>query len=225
MLSPTRPRTLSSAYRFYVLAVMTAVYTLNQVDRTLVMLLLQPIKEDLKLSDTQLGFVTGIAFGVFFAVLAVPFGRWADRGNRATITSLAIGLWGLTLTGSVFVTNFLQLVLARVAAAVGESGCRPPTYSLVAEYFPDRVECTRAMTLFVSGGPLSGLLGLLVGGWLNAHYGWRLTFFLMGIPGFVLAILVVATIREPRQKVTPVPAERPALPPLRVVTTGVTLGF
>src|SRR5687767_1687891 len=119
----------SPAYKRYALGVMTAVYMLNLVDRGLVMLLLQPIKEDLDLSDTQLGFVTGIAFGLFYATLGLPIARWADRGNRVTITSLAIGLWGLTVMACLFVTQYIQLVLARIAAAVGEAGCKPPTYS------------------------------------------------------------------------------------------------
>src|SRR5689334_1659488 len=93
----------SAAYRRYVLGMMTAVYTLNLVDRGLMALFLQPIKEDLQLSDTQLGFVTGIAFGLFYATLGVPIARWADRGNRATIASLAIGLWGATVMACLFV--------------------------------------------------------------------------------------------------------------------------
>src|SRR5215203_5688999 len=122
-------------YKSYVLGILTLVYTLNYLDRGLIILLLQPIKDDLHLSDTQLGFLTGIAFGLFYATLGLPIARWADRGNRVTITSMAIGLWGLTVMACVFVTSFMQLVFARVAAAVGEAGCMPPTYSLLGDYF------------------------------------------------------------------------------------------
>ena len=111
---------------------------LNLVDRGLMAMLLQPIKEDLQLSDTQLGFLTGIAFGLFYATLGVPIARWADRGDRVTITSLAIGLWGMTVMSCLLVTNYVQLVLFRIGAAVGEAGCKPPTYSLVGDYFPSR---------------------------------------------------------------------------------------
>src|SRR2546423_15512636 len=123
---------------------MTAVYTLNFVDRGLMVLLLQPIKEDLQLSDTQLGLLTGIAFGLFYATLGLPIARWADRGNRVTITSLAIGLWGLTVMTCLFVTHYSQLLFGRISAAVGEAGCNPPTYSLVGGYFPQPAERTRA---------------------------------------------------------------------------------
>src|ERR1700680_2694507 len=83
-------------YARYVLGLLTLVYTLNLLDRTLMILLLQPIKNDLQLSDTQLGFLTGIAFGLFYATMGLPIARWADRGNRVTITSISIGLWALT---------------------------------------------------------------------------------------------------------------------------------
>src|ERR1700737_2969624 len=100
---------LGQAYRRYVLTILTLVYTLNFLDRSLIILLLQPIKEDLHLSDTQLGFLTGIAFGLFYATLGLPIARWADRGNRTTITSLAIALWGVTVMSCLLVGNFLQL--------------------------------------------------------------------------------------------------------------------
>lgn len=190
----------SPAYKHYALATMTAVYTLNLVDRGLITLLLQPIKEDLQLSDTQLGLLTGIAFGVFYAILGLPIARWADRGNRVTIASLAIGLWGLTVMSCLFVTQYAQLVLARVAAAVGESGCKPPTYSLLGDYFVRPRERARAMAIYIAGSPLAALLSFVLGGWLNELYGWRMTFFLMGVPGLLLALLVRFTIVEPRTR-------------------------
>ena len=187
------------SYKRYVLATLTAVYTLNLVDRVLMILLLQPIKEDLRLSDTQLGFLTGIAFGLFYAIVGVPIARLADRGgNRVTISSVSIGLWGLTVMACLFVTSYPQLVLARIAAAVGESGCKPPTYSLVGDYFPNPTERTRAMAVYWLGSPLASLIAFILGGRLNDLYGWRMTFFVMGIPGLLLAILVNRTIDEPR---------------------------
>jgi len=192
----------SEAYKRYVLGTLTLVYTLNYLDRCLIALLLQPIKLDLHLSDTQLGFLTGIAFGLFYATLGLPIARWADRGNRATITSIAIGIWGATVMLCLFVTNFIQLVGARIAAAVGESGCMPPTYSLLGDYFTEPGERTRAMAIYWLAGPLASVISFLLGGWLNELYGWRVTFFLMGIPGLVVAALVKMTIIEPRTLAT-----------------------
>jgi predicted MFS family arabinose efflux permease len=191
----------STAYKRYVLGVMAAVYLFNLVDRGLMMLLLEPIKEDLGLSDTQLGFLTGIAFALFYATLGLPMARWADRGNRVTIASLAVALWAVTVMSCMLVTNYAQLVLARIAAAVGESGSNPPTYSLVGDYFPEAGERSRALSVYVSGSTLSALLSFMLGGWLNEQYGWRMTFFLLGIPGLLLAILVKLTVREPRVNV------------------------
>lgn len=210
---------LTPAYRRYALVALTAVYTLNFVDRYLMVLLLQPIKEDLHLSDTQIGLLTGIAFGLFYATLGVPIARWADRGNRATITSLAIGLWGVTVMGCLFVTNFVQLMCARMAAAVGESGCKPPTYSLLGDYFPEPAQRTRAMAIYVSGSSLSALVSLIGGGWLNELHGWRITFFLMGIPGLILAVLIKLTIAEPRAQMRGTHVREQPFPNMRAVLT------
>jgi MFS family permease len=190
---------------------------LNLVDRGVMMLLLQPIKVDLHLSDTQLGFLTGIAFGLFYAVLGLPLARWADRGDRANLTSLAIGLWGLTVMACLFVASYAQLVFARIAAAIGESGCKPPTYSLLGDYFPERTERTRAMAVYTAANYLSSLISFAVGGWLNELYGWRLTFFVMGIPGLVLAVVVRCTIREPRKQIDSARVERTAPPSMKTV--------
>lgn len=202
----------SEAYKRYVLSALTVVHTINFLDRSLIVLLLQPIKEDLRLSDTQLGFLTGAAFGVFYAIFGLPLARWADRGNRVTITSLAIGLWSATVMVCLFVTNFVQLVLARIAAAIGEAGCMPPTYSLVGDYFPKAAERARAMTVYMLAGPLSSLISYVSGGWLNERYGWRMTFFLMGIPALIMVVLIKLTIAEPRLHADRVRNARPRPP-------------
>jgi predicted MFS family arabinose efflux permease len=161
-------------------------------------LLLQEIKGDLHLSDTQLGFVTGMATGLFYAVLGLPIARWADRSNRSSITAIAMGLWSLMLAASLVVANFTQLVLARIGAAVGEAGCTPPAYSLVGDYFPEAAERMRALTIFMLGAHLAALISFTLGGWLAENFGWRITFFVIGAPGLILAVLVKLTIREPR---------------------------
>jgi MFS family permease len=207
----------SAAYKRYVLGSLTFVFALNLVDRSLISLLLQPIKLELHLSDTQLGFLTGIAFGMFYAVLGLPIARMADRGNRSTITSIAIGLWGLTVMSCVFVTNFAQLVLARVAAAVGESGCMPPTYSLVGDYYPAPAERSRAMAIYWLANPISTLVSFVAGGWLSRSWGWRGTLFAMGIPALLAAVLVKATVAEPRTQLGNNTAPIRPTPPLLTI--------
>lgn len=209
---PGNASTFSAGYKRYVLGTLTLVFTLNYLDRGLIALLLQPIKEDLQLSDTQLGFLTGIAFGLFYATLGVPIARWADRGNRVTLTSIAIGLWGATVMVCLLVTNFVQLVVARILAAVGESGCMPPTYSLVGDYFPKPAERSRAMAVYWLANALAALVSFIVGGWLNELYGWRMTFLIMGIPGLLVAILVKLTVIEPRVQAARVTNTAPPVP-------------
>jgi MFS family permease len=188
------------AYKRYVLGSLTLVYTLNYLDRGLMLLLLQPIKEELHLSDTQLGLLTGIAFGLFYATLGLPMARWADRGNRTTITSLAITVWGATLMACLLVTNFVQLLCARIAASIGEAGCMPATYSLLGDYFPGSSERTRAMSIYWLASPFAALASFMAGGWLNEHYGWRTAFFVMGLPALPVALLIKTTIVEPRAR-------------------------
>jgi MFS family permease len=211
---------MSAGYRRYVLALMTLVFTLNFVDRSLLALLLEPIKHDLQLSDTQLGFLTGIAFAFFYATLGLPLARWADRGNRVTLTACAIGLWGLTVMACIGVRNFTHLVFARVAAGVGEAGCMPPTYSLLGDYFPEADERTRAMAVYWLASPLAALISFVAGGWLDERYGWRMTFFIMGLPAIGVALIVKLTVREPRLVLNSTAVAKSVTPPLRQVMKG-----
>jgi MFS family permease len=206
-----RKNHVSSTYKGYALAAITVVVTFSYIDRCLVTLLLQPIKADLHLSDTQLGFLTGIAFELIYATLGLPIARWADLGNRVTIASFAVGLWGLTVMACLFVTSFLQLLFARIAAAIGESGCMPPTYSLMGDYFPESAPRTRAMTIYMLAGPLATLISFVLGGWLNEHYGWRITFFIVGIPALLVAVLVKFPIAEPPRRTTLAAVPQPQL--------------
>src|SRR5581483_4274026 len=134
----------TGSYRRYVLACLTLVYTLNNLDGSLIVLLVQPIKSDLALSDTEVGFVTGIAFALFYAALGVPMARWADAGNRVTIVAVSIGLWGLSMMLNLVVSDFSQLVVTRIVAAIGEAGCMSTTYSLVGDYYKKSAERPRA---------------------------------------------------------------------------------
>ncbi len=190
---------MTTAYRRYALALMTTVYGLNLTERVLMTLLIEPMRIDLALSDTQVGLVTGIVFGVFYVVAGLPLSRLADRGNRSLIAAGSIGLWGATMLCFAFVGSFAQLLAARLAVAVGEAGCKPPTYSLVGDYFPGPAERTRAMTVYWLSNPVSALFGFIIGGWLNQHFGWRHTFLIMGLPGIAIAVLFWLTLREPRQ--------------------------
>ena len=170
-------------------------------DRLALGIVLQDIKTDLDLSDTQLGFLTGIAFALFYAIMGVPIARWADRGDRVKIISLAIAVWSAGVALCSFATSFLQLLLIRIGVAVGEAGCLPPSHSLIADFFT-RAERPRAVSRFMLGGPLALTIGLFAAGWLNEFYGWRATFAIIGLPGLALATLAALTLKEPRRAKT-----------------------
>jgi MFS family permease len=186
----------SQGYLRYALALLCAVYVVNFVDRQILAILLQSIKEDLELSDTQLGLLSGTAFGIFYATLGVPIAQLADRVSRKWVIATCLVLWsGMTaLCGTA--AGFLSLLVYRVGVGVGEAGGSPPAHSLISDYFPPERRAT-ALAIFSLGVPFGILVGFLAGGWLNEALGWRLAFVVVGLPGVLLGIVVALTLREP----------------------------
>jgi MFS family permease len=174
------------------------VLVFNTMDRLALGIVLQDLKIDLHLNDTELGLLTGIAFALFYAVMGVPIARWADRGNRVTIISVTTALWSAAVALCGAATSFAQLLLIRVGAAVGEAGCMPPALSLIADRFP-REERPRAVARYMLGVPVSLTLGYFAAGWLNQLYGWRWTFVIVGLPGLALAALTYLTLDDARR--------------------------
>lgn len=185
-------------YKKYLLGLLLLLLAFNYVDRYALGLLLQSIKHDLHLTDTELGVLTGIAFAAFYAVMGIPIARWADRGNRVVIISITAVLWSSMVALCGAALSFTQFLLIRIGVAVGEAGCVPPAHSLIADYF-ERSERARAVGIFMLGQFLAVLIGYFAAGWINQFYGWRTTFFVLGPPGTVLALLAFFTLREPRR--------------------------
>jgi predicted MFS family arabinose efflux permease len=190
----------------YPLVLLTLVFAYNQVDRLAFSLLLQDIKVELHLSDSQLGLLTGLLFALFYATVGIPLARIADKGHRVSIIAGATALWSVASALTGMAGSFAQLVLVRISAAVGESGCVPPSHSLLSAYF-DRESRPRAFSIYNMGTPISAIIAFIGAGWLNEYFGWRTTFLLLALPGFLLALLVWRTLREPGR------AEGPALTP------------
>jgi MFS family permease len=204
-LSPAAPRrlatlaasqTITPGYGRYVLGLLVVVNVFNYLDRQILSILLEPIKRDLQLSDTALGFLTGIAFALFYTFAGIPIARWADHGPRRVIIALGLAIWsGMTaLTG--FAQTFTQLALARIGVGIGEAACTPPAHSLLSDYFPAERRGT-ALSIFALGVPFGIMFGYLAGGWVNEYLGWRMAFFVVGTPGLILAFIVWLTLREP----------------------------
>lgn len=185
-------------YKWYALGVLTAVYASSQVDRQIMGMLLQPIKLELGASDTQMGFLVGLTFAVFYATLGMPIAMLADRTNRRNIITAAITIWsGMTVLCG-YAANFMQLALARVGVAVGEAGSTPPSHSIISDLFAPETRGT-AMGVFALGVNIGLLLAYLVGGWLSENIGWRMTFVAVGLPGLLIAALLYFTVSEPKR--------------------------
>jgi predicted MFS family arabinose efflux permease len=198
LITSRSPLTRRIAYKNYALTLLTIIMVFNYVDRLSMGLMLQDIKVDLSLSDTQLGLLTGITFAAFYAIMGIPIARWADRGNRVTIISLTVALWSAAVALCGAASSFGQLMFIRMGVAIGEAGCHPPAFSLIADYFT-RAERPRAIARYMLGWPLALLVGNVAAGWLNQMYGWRATFIIIGMPGLALAALARFTLKEPRR--------------------------
>jgi predicted MFS family arabinose efflux permease len=186
----------SKPYRNYVLLLLMVVYVFNIIDRQILVILQESIKTDLDLSDKQLGLLSGFSFAIFYVVCGIPIARWADRYSRVNIISASLVVWsGMTaLCG--LAGNFLHLLAARIGVGVGEAGASPPSHSIISDYFPHELR-GRALSVHSAGVSIGILIGFLLGGWINQYFGWRMAFFVVGVPGILLAVLVKLTIREP----------------------------
>jgi MFS family permease len=181
-----------------VLAVLFLAYVVNVMDRAVLSVLLEPIRNHFGASDTQLGLLGGLAFSVFYATMGIPIAALADRWSRRGVLAISIAVWsGMTALCGMAV-NFAMLVFARIGTAIGEAGGSPPSHSLISDYFPVSERAT-ALSIYALGIPIGAMFGNLFGGWGNEFYGWRMAFILVGLPGLLVALLVRFTIKEPRR--------------------------
>lgn len=180
----------------HALVILTLANVINYMDRFALSVLAVPIKEELGFSDTQIGVLTGFAFAFFYALFGIPLARFADRGSRRFLLSACLTLWSVMTMLSGAVGGFWQMLIARMGVGVGEAGCVPTGHSLLGDYFPPSMRAY-AIGLFQSGAGLGLLFGVLLSGLLAQSVGWRLTFVLLGIPGLVLALVIIVGLREP----------------------------
>jgi MFS family permease len=195
---PQNPQehTVGGPYAYYVLGVLFVVYIFNFIDRQILAILLQPIKEDLKVSDTAMGFLTGFAFALFYTFAGLPLARIADCWVRRSLIAISLATWSIMTAVSGLARGFTDLAIARVGVGIGEAGATPPAHSLIADYFPPEKRAT-AFAVYASGIYVGVGLGFWIGGWINDNYGWRMAFFVVGLPGVLIALLVRLTVREP----------------------------
>lgn len=212
----------SRGYRTFVLISLMLVYTLNFIDRTVISVVAQPIINTFQLTDTQWGILAGPPFALFYAIMGIPIAMWADRGNRVFIISLCIVVWSIMTALCGLAAGFLWLLLFRIGVAIGEAGGTPPANSIITDYFPQKSRAN-AMGIYsmgvtvgavlaqLFGGTIAGIKGADFGAWISSLglgglfsgldwstvEGWRIAFVVIGLPGVLLAILLLFTVKEP----------------------------
>jgi MFS family permease len=191
-----QPQT-STSYAWYALALLTLVYTLNFLDRQIIYILFQPIKQEMALSDTQLALLGTTSFVIFYTLLGIPFGWMADKGSRKTLIGVGLVVWSVFsgLTG--FANDFWTLFGCRLMVGVGEATLGPAAISLLSDYFPPAKRAT-VTSIYSMGIAVGAGLAAFLGGSIGLYYGWRWAFYLLGFPGVVVAVLVFL-LREPRR--------------------------
>lgn len=205
-----RPLVSGDVYRYYVVALIWLVLLLRFVDLQIIAVLLEPIRAEFKVSDTMLGLLSGTAFALFYGVIGIPIAWLADRYNRRNVISVCLCLWSGTTALCGMATSFVGLLLARIGVGIGEGGGQPPCYSLVSDYFPAERRSSIVAILNTSV-PVGVFAGFIIGGAINARFGWRATLVSVGLAGVVVALIVRLTLREPVRGATDahVPAAAP----------------
>ena len=185
------------AYSWYALILLTTVYVLNFLDRTLIYILFAPIKKEMHFSDLQLSLLGATSFAIFYTLLGIPFGRIADRTSRKNMIAIGLAIWSLFsgLTG--FAESFWGIFFCRLMVGVGEATLGPAALSLIADYFPPSKRAT-VQGIYSSGIPFGAGLASFLGGWMAQAYGWRWAFYALGFPGLILAVLVFMLRERPR---------------------------
>ena len=198
---------------WYAVGILFIAVIFSFIDRIILSLLVEPIKGDLGLTDTDFAWLLGVAFAVFFALFGLPIGRWADRYSRRAIIGIGIFLWSVMTFACGLAGNFWELFLARVGVAVGEAALAPAAFSMISDLFP-REKLGRALGVYQAGAFIGAGAALLVGGIvigivsrsgeqvlpvIGAVEPWQVVFFVVGLPGVLVALLMF-TVPEPARR-------------------------
>ena len=204
----------SLTYSWYIVALCMLAYIFSFIDRQVITLLIEPIRADLQISDTQFSLLHGLAFAMLYAVAGIPIARMADSRSRPLIISVGIFVWSLATATCGMTKNFVQLFIARMAVGVGEAALSPAAYSMITDSFP-KSKLGLALSVYSSGSFLGGGLAFIIGGaaiaiveqWGNQVFPlvgivkpWQMTFFMVGLPGLLVAALFIITVKDPERK-------------------------
>lgn len=198
-------------YSWYVVFILTLLYIVSFLDRTVISLVIDPLKADLGVTDTQVSLLSGLAFAMFYSVIGIPMGRLADRRSRRWIIGIGATFWSVMASLCGLAQSYLQLFLARVGLGIGEATLMPSAYSMISDYFP-RKKLPRAYAVMMLGAPIGSGLAFVIGGMIASYAesvgivelpllgevrSWQLVFLVTGVPGIALAFWALLTVREP----------------------------
>jgi predicted MFS family arabinose efflux permease len=193
----------TARYSALVLAMLLLVYTFNFLDRQILGILVQPIKGELGLTDTQLGLLGGTAFAILYSTLAIPLALIADRTSRSWVITISLAVWSLFTALCGVATSFGQMFLFRLGVGVGEAGGVAPSYALIADYFPPERRA-RALGIYSMGIPIGLASGTLIGAFIATYIDWRAAFIAVGVAGLLIAPVFRLVVKEPVRAVAPV---------------------
>jgi MFS family permease len=196
--SPADHAAAGPALRWYVLILTMLAYTINIADRYVMSTVLEEIRLELHLSDSGVAFLTGVSLALFYVGMGFPLAWIADRYSRRNLLVVSIAVWSVMTTFCGVARNYTQLLLARVGVGIGEAGGSPACTSLVCDLFP-AARRPMALTIFCLGAPIGAWLGADIAGAAAHAYGWRGAFLVLGVPGIILALIILATVREPKR--------------------------
>ena len=212
--TPTEVTRKSYAYEWYIVAICMLAYIFSFIDRQILALMIEPIKHDLQLTDTQFSLLHGLAFSLFYAFMGMPIALLADKFSRPKIIAMGVAFWSLATALCGLSKNFLQMFMARIGVGIGEAALSPATYSMLSDMFP-REKLGRAVAIYSIGSFIGGGVAFLIGGYvidllknldsiavplLGEMRPWQVTFFLVGLPGVLVALLIALTVRDPARK-------------------------
>jgi predicted MFS family arabinose efflux permease len=180
------------------LVLLTAVNALSFVDRMILAAVAQPIKTELRLTDTELGMLTGLAFALMYVAAAIPIARLADRVHRPRLVAACLAIWSVMTAACGGAHSFAQLLAARTGVAFGEAACIPAAHALIADLYEPRRRGF-ALGTFTAGSSIGILAGFVIAGLLADAYGWRAAFLVLGLPGIAVAFAVARLLAEPRE--------------------------
>ncbi|WP_371433326.1 spinster family MFS transporter [Novosphingobium sp.] len=188
----------ASGYRWIVLLVLTLAHSCHIMDRMVVSIVMEPVRHEFALTDTQLGLISSLGYGLFYGTAVLPMGMLIDRSVRKNALAIILALWSAMTAVCGLATSWIMLLVSRCLVGLAESGGSPAGLSLLSDYFPPRERST-AVGLWYLSSAIGSIVTFIVGGMVAAAYGWRVAFYMAGVPGIVMALTVFLVIKEPRR--------------------------